>query len=87
MRPILQASDMPVVLAATQPVEPLLRSLSAIDFLPESIETSPDRMTDAELAAAARPILDQHYQRPVLSPSHISDPTSPPRIPYAVSCL
>lgn len=65
LRPILQASDMPVVLAATQPVEPLLRAQSTIEFLPQSIETSPDRMSDAELAAAARPILDKHYQSEV----------------------
>ncbi len=61
LRPILLHSDIPVVLAATLPVDALFRSLSAVPVLPQSIEGSPDRLSDAELASAARPVLDAHY--------------------------
>lgn len=60
LRPVLIHSDTPVVLAATLPVESLFRSLSALPLLPQTIEGSPDRLTDAELATAARPVLDIH---------------------------
>ncbi len=62
LRPLLMHSDTPVVLAATLPVESLFRSLSVIPLLPESIEGSPDRLTEAELAAATRPVLDAYYE-------------------------
>lgn len=62
LRPLLMHSDIPVVLAATLPVESLFRSLSVIPLLPGSIEGSPDRLTEAELAAAARPVLDAYYE-------------------------
>lgn len=62
LRPILANSDMPVILASALPVDALFRSLSSVNLLPQTIETSPDRMTEAELAAAARPVLDAHYQ-------------------------
>lgn len=62
LRPILANSDMPVILASTLPVDALFRSLSSVDLLPQTIETSPDRMTEAELAAAARPVLEAHYE-------------------------
>jgi hypothetical protein len=53
--------------AATQPVESLFRSLSAIPALPETISGSPDRLSDAELASAARPVLDVHYKNVIAS--------------------
>ncbi|ODS02605.1 hypothetical protein AUC71_01495 [Methyloceanibacter marginalis] len=62
LRPILMHSDIPVVLAATLPVESLFRSLSALPLLPQTIEGSPDHLTDAELAKAARPVLDGYYK-------------------------
>lgn len=62
LRPILMHTDLPVVLAATQPVESLVRSVSAIPLLPTTIAGSPDRLSEAELAAAARPVLDAHYK-------------------------
>ncbi len=61
LRPILQGTDMPVVLASTLPVDALFRSLTSLPLLPQTIETSPDRMSAADLAAAVRPILDAHY--------------------------
>ncbi len=62
LRPILAKSDMPVVLAATLPVESLFRSISSITLLPQTIVTSPDNMSDAELATAARPVMDAYYE-------------------------
>ena len=61
LRPILLHSDIPVVLAAILPVDALFRSLSTVAVLPQSVEGSPDHLSDAELASAARPILDAHY--------------------------
>lgn len=65
LRPILAGSDIPVILAATQPVEAIFRSVSAIGVLPQAISGSHDRTTDADLAAAARPILDAHYEKQI----------------------
>lgn len=65
LRPILLHSDMPVILAATLPVEALFRSLSAVPLLPQTIDGSPDHMSEAELANAARPVLDAHYKSKV----------------------
>lgn len=65
LRPVLTDVDVPVVLAATQPVESLFRSLSAIHALPETIAGSPDRLNEAELAEAARPVLDAYYKKEI----------------------
>lgn len=62
LRPILAGSDVPVILAAAQPVESLFRSVSSISLLPDTVAGSHDRTSDADLAAAARPVLDAHYQ-------------------------
>ncbi len=61
LRPVLAGSDLPVILASTQPVASLVRSLSALPVLDETIEASPDDMSPAELAQAARPVLDAYY--------------------------
>lgn len=62
LRPVLVGRDVPVILAATQPMASLFREVSSIHTLAsETIQTSPDRMTDAQLATAARPILDDLY--------------------------
>jgi hypothetical protein len=61
LRPILLHSGIPTVLAATQPLEALFRAISVIPVLPQTIAGSPDRLSEAELAAAARPVLDAHY--------------------------
>lgn len=65
LRPILLHSNMPVILAATLPVASLVRSVTALPLLPQGIEGSPDRLSDAELAAAARPVLDAHYRHEI----------------------
>lgn len=62
LRPVLAGRDTPLVLAATEPLASIFRSLNTYPRLvDERISASPDRMTPAQLAAAARPILDRIY--------------------------
>lgn len=62
LRPILKHSDHPVVLAATQPIESTVRSVSTIPFLETSIAGNTEHLSEAELAQKARPVLDEHYK-------------------------
>lgn len=61
LRPVLKGSEIPVILASTLPVASLVRSILRVELLDDAIETSPDHMTEAELANAARPVLDAWY--------------------------
>jgi len=61
LRPALIHSERPLILATTKPLAALFRSVSAIPALQETIAGNPERFTPAELATAARPILDAHY--------------------------
>ncbi len=61
MRPVLMRSDRPLILAMTKPLEALFRSMSAVPALPGIIAGNPEHMSEAELASAARPVLDAHY--------------------------
>jgi hypothetical protein len=64
LRPVLVGREAPVLLAAVQPLASIFRAITNIPTLAsETIQTSPDRLTDAELGAAARPILDGLYAR------------------------
>lgn len=64
LRPVLAGSDLPLILASTGRLEAMFREMNAYPhLLPESIMSSPDRLTPAELANAARPILDKAYER------------------------
>lgn len=59
LRPVLSGRETPLILAATGRLASLYRSVNSYpDLLPDGIETSPDRVADAELADAARPVLD-----------------------------
>jgi hypothetical protein len=62
LRPILAGTDIPLIIAATKPVESQFRSVSGLQVLPEAMIGAHDRTPDAEIAQAARPILDAHYQ-------------------------
>ncbi|WP_072394037.1 hypothetical protein [Hyphomicrobium sp. CS1GBMeth3] len=63
LRGVLSGRDTPLILAATEPLGPIFRNLNSYPgILREAISDSPDRLTDAELASAARPILDAHYK-------------------------
>jgi len=62
LRHVLAGQELSLVLAATQPLDSIFRNLNSYPaLLKPGIVTSPDRMSDGDLAAAARPILDQHY--------------------------
>ncbi|MCB1674987.1 MAG: hypothetical protein KDI01_01775 [Halioglobus sp.] len=61
LRPILLQSDRPLILATTKTLETLFRSMSAIPALPDTIAGNPEHLSESELAAAARPVLDAHY--------------------------
>lgn len=63
LRGVLGGRDTPLILAATEPLAPIFRNLNSYPtLLSEGISESPDRSTEAELASAARPILDDHYK-------------------------
>lgn len=61
LRPVLMHSELPLILATTKPLESLFRSMSSVPALSDIIAGNPERMSEAELANAARPILDGHY--------------------------
>ncbi len=62
LRPVLAGLDTPLILAATGRLASVYRSVNTYpNLLPDGIEDSPDRITDADLAAASRPVLDKAY--------------------------
>ena len=62
LRPVLAGRDTPLILAATEPLRAIFRLVNTYPRLAEAtIPASPDRTSDADLAAAARPILDEIY--------------------------
>jgi len=62
LRPVLSGRDTPLILASTEPLASIFRGLaSQPSLIVEGITASPDRMSDAEIASASRPILDAHY--------------------------
>ncbi|MFT4049337.1 MAG: hypothetical protein QM648_05790 [Solirubrobacterales bacterium] len=62
LRPVLGGRDLPLILAATQPLESIFRATTHYPRLaPENIEGNPDERTDAQLADAARKVLDVVY--------------------------
>lgn len=63
LRAVLAGRDTPLILAATEPLAPIFRTVnSSSSLLERGISGSPDRLSEAELADAARTILDQHYR-------------------------
>jgi hypothetical protein len=66
LRPVLAGRETPLVLAAVEPLASIFRSVASYPGLAaEGIASNPDRLSAAELAAAARPILDGLYARDV----------------------
>jgi hypothetical protein len=64
LRPVLAGRDAPLILAATEPLASIFRSVCTYPGLAaEVIPGSPDRTSDADLAAAARPVMDGIYAR------------------------
>lgn len=62
LRPVLSGSSLPLILAASQPMAALFRSVSTYPHLvAEREHGNPETATDAELGEAARVILDGVY--------------------------
>jgi release factor family 11 len=62
LRGVLTGLELPLILAATEPLESIYRSLNSYPHLAGTgIRGSPEGATDEELAAAARPVLDELY--------------------------
>ncbi len=59
LRPVLAGHDVPLILAATQPIEAIFRAVNSCPRLAEPVlEGSPEGRSDAELGEAARSVLD-----------------------------
>jgi hypothetical protein len=66
LRPVLAGRETPLILAATEPLGPIFRAVNTYPALAgEGISTSPDRLSDGELASATRAILDRLYAKEV----------------------
>lgn len=64
LRPVLAGRETPLVLAATGRLADLYRSVNTYpNLLDGGISDSPDRISDAALAEAARPVMDAAYAR------------------------
>jgi hypothetical protein len=63
IRPVLAGRDLPLILAATEPLASIFHAVNSYPhLLEETITASNDRSTEVEIAAAARPILDGSYR-------------------------
>lgn len=64
LRPVLAGQPLPLFLAAAEPLASMFRSVaSASNLVAEGVSGNPDNMSDAQLVASARPLLDQLYAR------------------------
>jgi hypothetical protein len=62
LREFLAGRDLPLILVATEPMLSIYRSVQSYARLaPTSVTTNPDSMSDSELAAAARSVLDELF--------------------------
>lgn len=62
LRDFLAGRHVPLILAATEPIDALFRSVNSYDnLLEESIAGNPEHTSDQELAERSREILDRHY--------------------------
>lgn len=62
LRPVLSGRHEALIVAATEPLLSIYRSINSYpELAQQAIETSPVRVASHELAAAARPILDQRH--------------------------
>lgn len=68
LRPFLAGRETPLILAATDRLASIFPQINSYPhFLNETIADSPDRLSDAELAQRARPILDKAYKQELAS--------------------
>jgi release factor family 11 len=62
LRPLLSGLDLPLILAATEPLASIFRAVNTYPHLAHTvIAGNPDETTDAELATASRRVLDELY--------------------------
>lgn len=62
LRPFLNGLDVPLILASTEPIDAIYRSVNTYPHLvAQSISGNPEATSDAELAASARGMLDERY--------------------------
>ena len=62
LRPVLGGQDIPLILAATEPIDAISRSVNSYPHLAgRSLPGNPEASSDAELGEAAREVLDGIY--------------------------
>jgi hypothetical protein len=62
LRPLLTGLDLPLILAATEPLDSIYRSVNSYPHLvATSVPGNPDASSDGELTASARGVLDDLY--------------------------
>ena len=62
VRPLLRGSELPLILAAAEPLEAIYREVNSYPRLADAtLAGNPDETSDSELAEASREILDQIY--------------------------
>jgi Bacterial archaeo-eukaryotic release factor family 11 len=62
LREVLPGHGVPLVIAATEPLDAIFRSVCRYsDVVPETVEGSPESTSDLDLVAAARDVLDRYY--------------------------
>jgi hypothetical protein len=66
LRDLLGGRETPLILAATEPLRSIYRAVQSYPHLAAtSLNTNPEAMSDAELAAAARGILDELFREEI----------------------
>jgi hypothetical protein len=62
LRPLLSGLDLPLILAATEPIDSIYRSVNSYPHLAAAtLQGNPDSASDAELTESARRVLDELY--------------------------
>lgn len=62
LRPLLNGLELPLILAAAEPMDSIYRSVNSYPhLLPASLPGNPDESSDAELTQSARGMLDELY--------------------------
>jgi hypothetical protein len=62
LRPLLNGLELPLILAATEPIDSIYRSVNTYPhLLAQGISGNPEALSDAELAATTRTVLDDLY--------------------------
>ena len=78
LRGVLAGRETPLVLAAAEPLASIFRSVNTYPRLVDDvIAGNPDHVTDAQLADAARPILDQLYRHELAAAIALFDELKP----------